>query len=226
VPQKRQTPLSHLIPASPPAASASCTPGTVTPAATAVAATALVLIKSRRVNFIVSPPRKKHRLSKIDQAAASASILPMVTAATGHGPKHAPQPVQAMGLTSGRATAPTEILKRIAPTGHDSPQVRHITCFSVRQDEATMAINDHGFPSVRLFKASLLHFSAQSPQNVHSPLEKLTWGKPPRPVSRIFSGQTPIQSPHRLHASTKYGSVIAQGGRITCLDPLKFPRIN
>ena len=60
VPQKRHTPLSHLTPASPPAAaSASFTPGTVTPAATAVAATALVLINSRRVNFISSLLTKK-----------------------------------------------------------------------------------------------------------------------------------------------------------------------
>jgi hypothetical protein len=62
----------------------------------------------------------------------------------------------------------------MAPTGQDSPQVRHTTCLWARQDGAMMAFNGQGAPSARLFKTPLLHFPAQSPQNVHSPLEKFT----------------------------------------------------
>src|SRR3989344_729313 len=53
VPQKRHTPLAQRMPASlVTAAIASFMPGMVTPAAAAVAAMALVLMKSRRVSFM------------------------------------------------------------------------------------------------------------------------------------------------------------------------------
>jgi hypothetical protein len=43
--------------------------------------------------------------------------------------------------------------------------------------------------------------SAQAPQNVHSPREKSTSGKPPSPVVMMDSGQRSAQAPHREHAS-------------------------
>lgn len=57
--------------------------------------------------------------------------------------------------------------------------------------------------------AAGLQVSTQTPQNVHSPAEKSTTGKPPDPTMRIFSGQTAVQSSHRVQTSTKRASSIA-----------------
>jgi len=74
--------------------------------------------------------------------------------------------------------------------------------------------------------APLLQFFAQSPQNVHSPAAKFTWGKPPLPFTRIFSGQALMQSPPRRHVSTKFGSSRAHGGRTALRVAPKSPRRN
>src|SRR5574343_821415 len=54
VPQYRQTPLSQRTPSSLPFCCASARPGTAIPAVAAAAATALLLMKSRRVSFTCS----------------------------------------------------------------------------------------------------------------------------------------------------------------------------
>jgi hypothetical protein len=112
----------------------------------------------------------------------------------------------------------------MAPAGQDSPQLRHSTCFNAKQDGAMQAFSSHGARPAS--SALVLQLLAQSPQKVHSPSPKFTWGKLPRPFSSIFSGQAPTQSPQRLHASTKSGSAIAQGGRRASREALKSPRRN
>ncbi len=150
----------------------------------------------------------------------------MASAETGHGARHAPQPVQAARSTSGLATVPAASLKRMAPVGQHSPQVWHTTCFSARQDGSIRTFNAHGGRFAMYVSAPLLQVFAQSPQNVHSPAAKFTWGKPPLPFTRIFSGQALMQSPPRLHVSTKSGSSRAHGGRTTLRVAPKSPRRN
>jgi hypothetical protein len=66
--------------------------------------------------------------------------------------------------------------------------------------------------------------AAQSPQNVHSPREKSTSGKSPRPRVGMPVGPASRHVSHRVQRSTN--SRNAQGKRTGALRPDKSPRKN
>ena len=119
-------------------------------------------------------------------------------------------------------------LKFMAPSSHISPQVRQTTPLWVMHDSSIDAFRVQGMLfSQSETKMGSLQAVTQSPQNSHSPVEKLICGKPPRPRSNILVGQMLIQRSQRLQSSTNCCSAIVQGALTVFLEPLsKFPRRN
>lgn len=76
-------------------------------------------------------------------------------------------------------------------------------------------MTDHGCGQARS-NTSSSQTSAQTPQNVHSPLPclALKLGNPPSPTTKTPSGHPVMQSPQRVHDAASRGSSV-HGGLIT-----------
>lgn len=116
---------------------------------------------------------------------------------------------------SGWGIFPTMSIKRIACGSQASSQLRHITPNLVRHRSPIPALwFQPGCVSVgEWLNKSASQCLVQSPQKVHSPLEKSTSGKPPSPATSIPCGHCSMHLLQRVHSSVNRSGAINQGGR-------------
>jgi hypothetical protein len=111
-----------------------------------------------------------HEIAPADEGAAIEMAL------TGHGARHAPQPVQASRSIATVAPPPSLGRKRIAPVSQTSAHMRQDTPFRSTQASDTDAVRLHARARGGFSKQLSGQASAQAPQNVHAPRAKSTIG--------------------------------------------------